>query len=88
MELSLILFCILYFQFSISIVIVFVLELVGGILTFIFLDRFQNHLITYMQKAIEVYQDDKDLKNALDYIQKTVSLSSNIPGCIKNSFQH
>jgi hypothetical protein len=62
----------LQFQFSLSIVVVFLLEVIGGILTFVFLDRFQNHLIFYMRKAIEIYQDDKDLKNGLDYIQKTV----------------
>ncbi|ELU05262.1 hypothetical protein CAPTEDRAFT_159744 [Capitella teleta] len=59
--------------FSLSIVVMFLLEVVGGILTFVFLDQFQNHLISYMRKAIVIYQDDKDLKNGLDFIQKSFS---------------
>ncbi|KAI8486184.1 PREDICTED: tetraspanin-33-like isoform X1 [Branchiostoma belcheri] len=50
--------------------ILFVLQLVGAILGFIFSDKVEEQIGTLVETAIEKYRDDIDLQNLIDWTQK------------------
>ena len=60
------------------IAVVFVIEVILGVLAFFFIDYVRNNLLEYFHGAMYTYQDDTDLKTAVDYIQKRVSQSFDI----------
>lgn len=66
------------FQFCVVIVVVFIIEVIAGVMAFFFLEYVRETLLKYMNQAMTTYQDDADLKSAMDYIQKRVSSSHNI----------
>eukprot|EP00058_Branchiostoma_floridae_P006831 XP_002592319.1 hypothetical protein BRAFLDRAFT_101265 [Branchiostoma floridae] len=50
--------------------ILFVLQLVGAILGFVFSDKVEEHIGNLVETAIEKYRDDIDLQNLIDWTQK------------------
>jgi hypothetical protein len=56
--------------FCVVIAVVFVIEVILGILAFFFIEYVRNNLLEYFHTATYTYQDDSDLKSAVDYIQK------------------
>ena len=61
------------FQFCVVIVVVFVLEVIAGILAFFFINHVRQNLLQHMHQAMLTYQDNQKLRAAIDYIQKQVS---------------
>lgn len=53
-----------------SLVIIFVLEVVGAILAFVFRDEVEGFVEDQVKKSITRYRDDADLQNFLDFIQQ------------------
>lgn len=53
-----------------SLIIIFILEVVGAILAFVFRDDVQQFVRDQVEKSIERYRDDADLKNFIDFIQE------------------
>uniref|UniRef100_UPI0037E745A6 tetraspanin-33 n=1 Tax=Semicossyphus pulcher TaxID=241346 RepID=UPI0037E745A6 len=56
--------------FCICLTVIFMLQLVAGILGFIFSDRARNRVTEMISNAIVHYRDDIDLQNLIDYGQK------------------
>lgn len=56
--------------FCIILSAVFIAELTCGILAFFFIDQIQEGLVDYFKQAIANYQEDADLRNAIDTIQE------------------
>ncbi|XP_060710145.1 tetraspanin-14-like isoform X1 [Hemiscyllium ocellatum] len=61
--------CLLKF-FSITIGTIFTVELVAGILAFVFQDTVKEHVQKFIRDNIKVYRDDIDLQNLIDAVQK------------------
>ena len=68
----------LVFQFSASVIIVFLMLIVGGILTFVYLSKVRSNMRVFLVRSISHYQDDDHLQDALEYIQKRVSDNSRL----------
>ena len=51
---------------------VFIIEVIAGVLAFILMDHIQETLTTYLNAAMVHYQDNHDLRAAIDYIQGKV----------------
>ncbi len=63
----------LLFQFCVVIAVVFILEVIAGILAFILMEHIEETLTTYLNASMIHYQDNQELRAAIDYIQRTVS---------------
>ncbi|XP_061815432.1 tetraspanin-33 [Nerophis lumbriciformis] len=61
--------CLLQF-FCISLTIIFLLQLVAGVLGFVFSDKARNKVTKMVTNAIVHYRDDIDLQNLIDFGQK------------------
>ncbi|XP_029901968.1 tetraspanin-33 [Myripristis murdjan] len=59
--------------FCICLTVIFILQLVAGILGFIFSDKAQNKVTEIISNAIVHYRDDIDLQNLIDYGQREFS---------------
>uniref|UniRef100_A0A8B9F5Q7 Tetraspanin-33 n=1 Tax=Amazona collaria TaxID=241587 RepID=A0A8B9F5Q7_9PSIT len=60
-------------QFSICLAIVFLLQLVAGVLGFVFSDKARGKVSEIINGAIMHYRDDLDLQNLIDFGQKEFS---------------
>ncbi|KAF5904743.1 tetraspanin-33-like [Clarias magur] len=60
-------------QFSFSLTLVFLAQLIIAILSFIYSDQTRDALGKFVKKAIVHYRDDLDLQNLMDYIQQEAS---------------
>ncbi|XP_016130341.1 tetraspanin-33 [Sinocyclocheilus grahami] len=56
--------------FCIILTIIFLLQLVAGVLGFVFSDKARGKVTEMVDNAIEHYRDDIDLQNLIDYGQK------------------
>ncbi|KAM9328714.1 tetraspanin-33 isoform 2-T2 [Pholidichthys leucotaenia] len=56
--------------FCISLTVIFIIQLVAGILGFIFSDKARGTVTKMINKAIVHYRDDIDLQNLIDFGQK------------------
>ncbi|XP_036433561.1 tetraspanin-33 [Colossoma macropomum] len=56
--------------FCIFLTIIFLLQLVAGVLGFVFSDKVRHKVTEMINNAIEHYRDDLDLQNLIDYGQK------------------
>ncbi|KAI7791769.1 tetraspanin-33 [Triplophysa rosa] len=56
--------------FCICLTIIFLLQLVAGVLGFVFSDRARGKVTDMVNSAIKHYRDDLDLQNLIDYGQK------------------
>uniref|UniRef100_A0A3Q4AFC7 Tetraspanin n=1 Tax=Mola mola TaxID=94237 RepID=A0A3Q4AFC7_MOLML len=56
--------------FCICLTVIFLLQLVAGILGFVFADKARNKVTEMINKAIVHYRDDIDLQNLIDFGQK------------------
>ncbi|XP_061768246.1 tetraspanin-33 [Nerophis ophidion] len=61
--------CLLQF-FCISLTIIFLLQLVAGVLGFVFSDKARNKVTKIVTNAIVHYREDIDLQNLIDFGQK------------------
>ncbi|XP_061920900.1 tetraspanin-33 [Entelurus aequoreus] len=61
--------CLLQF-FCISLTVIFLLQLVAGVLGFVFSDKARNKVTKMVTNAIVHYRDDIDLQNLIDFGQK------------------
>ncbi|CAJ1054868.1 tetraspanin-33 isoform X1 [Xyrichtys novacula] len=55
--------------FCISLIVIFVLQLVAGVLGFVFSDKAREKLTGIIDNAIVHYRDDIDLQNLIDFAQ-------------------
>ncbi len=55
------------------IAVVFILEVIAGVLAFILMEHIEETLTTYLNASMIHYQDNQELRAAIDYIQRTVS---------------
>lgn len=53
--------------------VVFFLEILSGTLAMVFIDKVKVQMTDYMKNAIQTYQENQDIQNVVDYVQKTVS---------------
>ncbi|KAM9581802.1 tetraspanin-33 isoform 2-T2 [Guaruba guarouba] len=60
-------------QFSICLAIIFLLQLVAGVLGFVFSDKARGKVSEIINGAIMHYRDDLDLQNLIDFGQKEFS---------------
>ncbi|XP_048862547.1 tetraspanin-33b isoform X2 [Brienomyrus brachyistius] len=56
--------------FSLSLTLIFLIQLAIAVLGFFYSDQTRDTLGTFVKKAIVHYRDDLDLQNLMDYIQK------------------
>lgn len=64
------------FQYSLCLLIFFLLEMAVAILGFVFPHNMQATLEeSFTDKIIHTYRDDPDLQNLIDFAQKEVKLS-------------
>ncbi|XP_041034888.1 tetraspanin-33b [Carcharodon carcharias] len=56
--------------FSVSLTILFLVQLAVGVLGFIYSDMAEDTVSKFMKKAIVHYRNDIDLQNLIDYIQR------------------
>lgn len=56
--------------FCICLTVIFILQLVAGVLGFIFSDKARNKVTEMINKAIVHYREDLDLQNLIDFGQK------------------
>ena len=61
------------FQFSVSIIIIFLIELTFGILGFAYKDLFRFKFTEFINKTIKDYRTDPDLQDLIDFTQSYVS---------------
>ena len=61
-------------QFCVVIAVVFILEVVAGVLAVVLMGRVKDNLLHYMKDAMVKYEDSQDMKAAVDYVQKRVSM--------------
>ncbi len=54
------------------IAVVFIVEVIAGVLAFVLMDHIQDTLTVYLHAAMIHYQDNHDLHVAIDYIQSKV----------------
>ncbi|CAF97225.1 unnamed protein product, partial [Tetraodon nigroviridis] len=59
--------------FCICLTVIFLLQLIAGILGFIFADKARNKVTEIINNAITHYRDDIDLQNLIDFGQKEFS---------------
>ena len=71
----------LLFQFSISIALIFITELILGILGFAYKDWFRAKFSSFVNKTIRDYRSDPDLQDVIDFTQSYVSTNQ-----VKNTF--
>lgn len=64
--------------FSICLTLVFLLQLVAGVLGFVFSDKARSKVSEIIDSAIIHYRDDLDLQNLIDYGQKQFSCCGGI----------
>ena len=57
------------------IAVVFIIEVIAGVLAFILMDHIQETLTIYLHTAMVHYQDNHDLRVAIDYIQGKVFIT-------------
>ncbi|CAH1783678.1 unnamed protein product [Owenia fusiformis] len=63
--------CLLYF-FAIAIAVIFILEVIGVVLCFVFAQQAKAAITDLLQDEVIVrYRDDPDLQNLIDWVQKT-----------------
>jgi hypothetical protein len=66
-----------HFQFYISLALLFLLEVVGGVLAFVFSNQVKEQITKVLQEeAIIRYRDDPNLMNIMDWFQENVSKKS------------
>ncbi|XP_067676541.1 tetraspanin-33-like [Haliotis asinina] len=56
--------------YILTIVVVFVVQVVAGILAFVLMDKVEKAMMDYMQHAITHYGDNNDIRDAIDFLQK------------------
>ncbi|CAH1798956.1 unnamed protein product [Owenia fusiformis] len=59
--------------FCAVIAIVFTLEIASGIIAYLFLDEVKDHLLHLTERSIRNYQDDADLHDLINYVQRHYS---------------
>ncbi|XP_078091913.1 tetraspanin-33 isoform X2 [Mustelus asterias] len=64
--------------FSICLTLIFLLQLVAGVLGFVFSDKARSKVSEIIDSAIVHYRDDLDLQNLIDYGQKQFSCCGGI----------
>uniref|UniRef100_UPI00398EFCCE tetraspanin-33 isoform X2 n=1 Tax=Pristiophorus japonicus TaxID=55135 RepID=UPI00398EFCCE len=64
--------------FSICLTLIFLLQLVAGVLGFVFSDKARSKVSEIIDNAIIHYRDDLDLQNLIDYGQKQFSCCGGI----------
>ncbi|XP_065052129.1 tetraspanin-5-like [Rhopilema esculentum] len=57
--------------FSISLSIIFFLQLAGGVIGFVFRNKIKSMVTKKLEKTIISYRDNPDLQNLIDYTQET-----------------
>lgn len=63
------------FQFYIALLIIFLLQMVGAVLIFVFKDKVKTSLVDAMnENLVTRYHDDQDSQNLIDWFQENVSL--------------
>lgn len=62
-----------FLQFCIALGVVFVLEVVAGILAFALLGHVEGHMTTQITSAIVQYEDCNSMKTVMDSLQEWVS---------------
>ena len=65
--------CLVLFQFSVFLGLIFFLELTAGILAFVFKDWIKDQLNFFINNNVKAYRDDIDLQNLIDFAQEYVS---------------
>ena len=72
----------IFFQFSYALGVIFLLEVVGAILAFVFSNEVKDMVTEKLQdEGIENYRDDPDFQSLIDWFQETVSLISRSAKC-------
>ena len=61
--------------------IVFVIEVIAGVMAFVLMEHVEDKLSSFMHIAIVGYQDDASSKHSIDYIQREVCT-------IKSRYEH
>ncbi|KAK6169415.1 hypothetical protein SNE40_020477 [Patella caerulea] len=56
--------------FCIVVVVIFIIQLVAGILAFVFVDGIEAQVLDYMKHSIGHYDENADIKDLVDQIQK------------------
>ena len=70
------------FQYSVALLIFFLLELGVAILCFVYPNRVEGLISNYLtDNVISKYREDADLQNLIDFIQQEVKLILNILLC-------
>ncbi|XP_071113401.1 tetraspanin-33-like isoform X2 [Haliotis cracherodii] len=71
--------------YILTIVVVFVVQMVAGILAFVLMDTVEKAMMDYMQHAITHYGDNDDIRDAIDFLQKQDTYADQLvftQGCI------
>ncbi|ESO84008.1 hypothetical protein LOTGIDRAFT_184042 [Lottia gigantea] len=56
--------------FCIVVVIIFILQVIAGVLAFVFVDSIEKQVLDYMKHSLEHYDDNADINDLVDQIQK------------------
>uniref|UniRef100_A0A8C7YEZ7 Zgc:113223 n=1 Tax=Oryzias sinensis TaxID=183150 RepID=A0A8C7YEZ7_9TELE len=64
--------CPLPLQFLVILAVVFLLQIAAGVVGYLFTDKVMERTEKLMMKAIVRYREDRDLENAIDFVQKKV----------------
>uniref|UniRef100_A0A8C7YD38 Tetraspanin-33 n=1 Tax=Oryzias sinensis TaxID=183150 RepID=A0A8C7YD38_9TELE len=62
--------CPLPLQFLVILAVVFLLQIAAGVVGYLFTDKVMERTEKLMMKAIVRYREDRDLENAIDFVQK------------------
>lgn len=64
-------------QYSVALLIFFLLELLVAVLCFVFPNKMEGIIASYLtDNVIKKYREDADLQNLIDFIQIEVSVNS------------
>lgn len=79
-----------FFQFCVLSSVLFVGEVVSGILLFMLMDRIKATITFYLIAAVVTYQDDELVQEFLDYVQQKVGIYRSflilcLPACLSPS---